>query len=650
MKAALKIPDQLDYHALGLRVGLEIHQQLNTPRKLFCSCPPKIVDENELKNSQRFVRMLRIGRSELGELDAAAAFEFQRGRVFEYLAPSSASCLVELDEEPPHPICEEAVVSALAIALALNAEPVDEVHVMRKIVVDGSNTTGFQRTAIVALGGIVRDPEGDVRIQTITVEEDAARKVSEHEGRVVYSLDRLGIPLIEISTAPDIRSPEHAKRVAEKIGLLMRLAGIAKRGIGTIRQDINLSIAGSPKIEIKGVQRLDLLPKVIANEARRLYGLLMIRDELRRRGVKEEELRVQVPIDITDVFKETQCKFIKRAVKRGERVYALKLPKFEGILGVELQPNRRFGTELADYVRQWTGLAGLIHSDELPAYGISNKEIEEIRKRLGIHQRDAFVLVVGPAEKALRALEVVKTRCIEALYGIPKETRAANEDGTTRYMRPQPGAARMYPETDIPPLRITEELIDKARKLAPPTPDEKISELMKRYGLSEDLARQIIHSEYLRLFEDAAKRLKNLEPSLIASLFTTIRGELRKDGIDIDSLSDDKILTVIEIADAYKLDKDSIKNLLEYVYKNPAASIDDIKHYVEKELKALNIDEIRRIIREKIEQYRSEVLKRGPRAFSFLMGKIMQELRGRVSGKVVAEILREELSKSLEGS
>jgi len=650
MKAALQVPEKLDYHALGLRVGLEIHQQLDTPRKLFCSCPPKTVTENELRQSERFIRTLRIGRSELGELDAAAAFEFQRGRVFEYIAPHEASCLVELDEEPPHPICEEAVVAALAIALALGANPVDEIHVMRKIVVDGSNTTGFQRTAIVALGGVVHDPEGDVRIQTITVEEDAARKIEEREGRVVYSLDRLGIPLIEISTAPDIRSPDHAKRVAEKIGLLMRLAKVAKRGIGTIRQDINLSIDGTPKIEIKGVQRLDLLPKVIANEARRLYGLLMIRDELRKRGVREEDLANQVPVDVTEIFRNTKCKFIARTIKQGERVYALKLPKFDGILGVELQPGRRFGTELADYVRQWTGLAGLIHSDELPAYGIDENEVTKVREALNAGPEDAFILVVGPSEKALRALEVVKRRCIDALHGVPKETRAANDDGTTRYMRPQPGAARMYPETDIPPLRVTRELLEKAQALAPPTPEKKLAELIEQYKLSEDLAKQMLHSEYLSLFEEAVKRFSNLEPSLIASIFTTIRGELKKDGMDLDMLSDEQILTVLEVSNEYKLDKDSIKELLAYVCKRGSATIRELREYIERVLRPMSEDELRKFIRSKIEEFSDEVKRRGPRAFSFLMGKIMQELRGRVSGKRVADILRDELSKFLEGS
>ena len=650
MKAALKIPKSLDFQRLGLKVGLEIHQQLETSRKLFCECPPITVSHEELAKAPRIRRELRVAKSELGEIDVAAAFEVQRGRVFEYIAPPSASCLVELDEEPPHEMSREALVIGLAIALALHAKPVDEVHVMRKIVVDGSNTTGFQRTAIIAMNGYVDTSFGKVGIQTVTLEEDAARKIEEHDNVVVYALDRLGIPLVEISTAPDIHSPEQAKEVAETIGILMRLTGKVKRGLGTIRQDINLSISGSPKIEIKGVQRLELLPKVIANEARRLYGLLMIRDELRRRNVKPNDVMSQKPVDVTDLLRDCGSRIVRSALQRGERVYALKLPKFDGILGIELQEGRRFGTELADYVKQWTGLKGLIHSDELPAYGITEDYVQAIRDRLEMGNLDAFVIVIGPTNKVLRALDIVKERAAYAVIGIPKETRAANDDGTTRYMRPQPGAARMYPETDIPPIVVTDELLNEARKLVPPPPTEELTKLVNTYGLSRDLAKQILLSGYLRVFEDLAKECRSFSPSMIASVFTSVAGELRKLGIELSEIPDAVIREVILVADSMNLGKDGLVALLMEVSKRGVKIPEKVRELVESlGIKPLDLESVRKEVEEVINNHMNEIMARGERAFSFVMGKVMSRLRGRVDGKLVAKIVMEELSKIFKG-
>ncbi|HIP56957.1 MAG TPA: Glu-tRNA(Gln) amidotransferase subunit GatE [Ignisphaera aggregans] len=648
MRSALRIPENLDYKALELRVGFEIHRQLDTKHKLFCNCPTKLVSERELAAAPRFRRYLRATRSELGEVDVAAAFEEQRKRVFEYIAPPSASCLVELDEEPPHELNREALAVAIAIAKAFHARLVDEIHVMRKIVIDGSNTTGFQRTAIVAVDGYIDDEEGPVRIQTIALEEDAARKIEERDGLVVYSLDRLGIPLIEISTAPDIRSPQQAKRVAEKIGLVLRLTGKVKRGIGTVRQDINLSIRGSPKVEIKGVQRLELIPKVIENEVRRLYGLLMIRDELQRRGVKADDVLKQEPIDVTEILKECPSKLLKNAVKRGARIYAIKLPKFSGLLGVELQPGRRFGTELADYAKQWAGVQGIIHSDELPNYGIDEPYISKLREVLCASDEDAFVLIADEPSKAKYALEIVRWRAAMAINGIPKETRAANDDGTTRYLRPQPGAARMYPETDVPPVRIDEKLLEEALRYVPPDPSEKIRELISKYGLSYDLAKQIITSDYMQLFETMVSKY-GIDPTLAASIFTTLAGELRKEGLDIDSIDDESFMILAEALSRYGLPKDAVLICLKELargrrFKDAETMIKELG------LTKASESEIRHVVREVIETYRSEISQRGERAFSFIMGKVMARLRGRADGRVVASIVKEMLNTILRST
>ena len=633
----------LDYKALGVKVGLEIHQQLDTTHKLFCECPAELTDDE----GDVFLRMLRPTRSELGDVDPAALFEWRRGRMYRYHAPPSHTCLVEADEEPPHPINREAVAIALGVAMALRSTIVDEIHVMRKTVIDGSNTSGFQRTAIVALGGAIEVGGKTVPIETIVVEEDAARKLGE-QGRIVdYKLDRLGIPLIEIATAPVIETPEEAKRVALAIGRLLRLTGKVKRGLGTIRQDLNVSIRGGAKTEIKGVQRLELIPKVVENEVLRQVRLLEIKDELRRRGLTEEALREVRPVDLTGLLRASKSRVIKRALKSGGKVLGVKLPLMHGILGREVMPGRRFGGEVADYARFWAGVAGIIHSDELPGYGITEEEIERIAEVLGVVRgRDAFVLVADSEEKARKAIDVVIWRVKMALEGVPEETRAALEDGTTRYMRPRPGSARMYPETDIPPQPVTQDLLEEAKRYVPKPPDAVVKELVERYGLSKDLAEAVVDDERFRVIVEALERFKgSLEPSYVAGFFiVTLRG-LRGEGLDTDSIPDEKLVEVLEAVAKGEVAREAAESIAGYLAKNPEASVDEAIEALG--LRKMGREEVEKVLEEIVAQLRDEILKRGERAMGLVMGRAMAKLRGRADGRLVAEVAREKIREVL---
>ena len=378
---------EIDYAKIGLKVGLEIHQQLNTREKLFCSCPPALFKEEP---EITFLRRLRPTQSELGQVDPAAFFEFQKGVKILYEANRATSCLVEMDEEPPHPLNMEAVEAVLTAALMMNMQPIDEVHVMRKTVIDGSNTTGFQRTCIIAMDGWIKVGEKTVPIQAVSLEEDAARKTGEEDGGKImrYRIDRLGIPLIEVATAPVIYSPAEAQEVALAIGRILRDTGKAMRGLGTIRQDLNVSLPDGALMEIKGVQELELISKVVEYEVQRQLELIRIKEELSRRGAKKEDLQAQF-IDVTAVFKQTQCKVIRKALDKGYSVLAVKLPRFGGILKRELMPNVRFGTELADRARFWGRVGGIFHTDEMPAYGVTAEEVAALRKAAGAGEEDA---------------------------------------------------------------------------------------------------------------------------------------------------------------------------------------------------------------------------------------------------------------------
>ncbi len=628
----------MNYEELGLKVGLEIHQQLDTERKLFCHCKPDLVEEDE---EDVFQRRLRPVRSELGEVDIAALFEWKKGRTYIYHAPRSRSCLVEADEEPPHEADEESIIIALAMAKAFNSKIVDEVHVMRKMVIDGSNTSGFQRTMLVALGGSVTVDGKEIGIETICVEEDAARKLKEEGKFVHFKLDRLGIPLIEIATAPDIRSPQEAKRVALRIGQMLRLTRKVKRGIGTIRQDLNVSIEGGAKTEIKGVQKLEIIDKVVEYEVMRQLKLLEIRDELRNRGVTKEEILSQPMTDVTDILEDSKSKIVKKALKSGAGAFAVKLPKFKGLLGKEVQPGRRFGTELADYARFWAGVGGIIHSDELPKYGITEEEVEEIMERLGCEEQDAFVLVLAPGPEAREALKAVKERAAMALDGVPEETRAANPDGTTRFLRPRPGAARMYPETDVPPITITEEMLKRAETIKPKNPVELIKELMTVYKLPKDMAEKMISSVRFDLAYRLVKKYHGkLHSTVVVRTVVDTLKELEREGVEVEKIKDEHIEEVLDKVAEGKIAKEAIPEVLKKVAEGST---------VENAIKELGLDkkiDVEKVVREVVEKYKDEIEKRGPqRSFGFVMGKVMAELRGKVDGKVVAQTVRKILEE-----
>ena len=633
---------RINYKELGLKCGLEIHQMLNTRTKLFCNCPTVVRHDNP---DLEFVRRLRPTRSEMGEMDPAALFEFKKGVKYRYQAYEDSICLVEMDEEPPHDLNREAVRIALTIALMLGSTLVDEIQVMRKIVIDGSNTTGFQRTALIAIGGKIKVGDKYIPIQTICVEEDASRKISELRDRreIVYRLDRMGIPLIEIATAPVIETPEEAEKVAYRIGQLLRVTGKVKRGLGTIRQDLNISIKNGARIEIKGVQELGLIGKIVEYEALRQANLLKIRDELKSRGVKPEDIKEEL-IDISDIFSNTKSKIAKKALERGGVALAIKLPGFRGLIGKEIQPGRRLGTEFADRARYWAEVGGIFHSDELPAYGISLEEVKLIEERLSCNKLDGYVIVFEKKEKAVRALRAVIERAKEAIIGVPEETRGANSDGTTKFLRPMPGKARMYPETDIRPLTVTRELIEEARKSIPELPEEKYRKFKTKYKLSDEMAKRMVESYYLDLFEKVVEEL-NVPATLVASTLENTLVSLRREGYPVERLDDEQIYGVFRLIAKGEISKEALPEILAYLSKNPDIKPEDVIKRLG--LSRLSLEEIRKIVDEVIRSNINEIRSRGNRALSMVMGRVMEKVRGRADGKLVSEIVKERLKNVL---
>ena len=632
---------KIDYHKIGLKAGLEIHQQLDTRTKLFCKCPTRLRDKKE--STLSFKRYLRASKSEMGEVDKAALEEEKYSRMFIYKGYDS-TCLVENDEQPPGELNREAIDISLEVALLLNMNPVDEIHTMRKIVIDGSNTCGFQRTALIAMGGWIETEEGGVGVDSLSLEEDAAQKIeTEGEGdayAVVYSLDRLGIPLVEIGTAPDIRTVEQARKVAEHLGMILRSTGKVKRGLGTIRQDINISIEGGARVELKGVQNLRLIGKIVENEVIRQTKLIELREELKRRGAEVER---QI-VDVSPVFERTASNVIKEA---GRNVSGVCLRGFSGILGTELQPERRFGSELADFANKYG--VGLMHTDELPAYGITAEEVEQMKRTFDATEADCVVIVAAERERAEKALKAVLSRAEEAMRGVPKETRRALPNGSSAYMRPLPGASRMYPETDVPPVEIDEQRLKQIKSKLPETFEHRKERYMGKFGLNDELADKISRNSNFGLFERIMDSYENLPATLVVRTLTDTLAELMQEGegIEVEKLEDRHFMELFKLLSANAFGKEAVPDILKFLARNPVMSVDKA---VEEIGLRVNMEEVERVIDNIVNAKKGFIREKGARAVGPLMGIVMKDLRGKVDGKVINKILEEKVKEVLEGS
>ena len=634
------LDDLAYYQGLGFKAGVEIHQQLDT-YKLFCSCRSELLDDIEAS----ILRRLSPTQSEMGELDAAALAEASRSLVFNYEANGSA-CLMEIDEEPPHPVNSEALEIGLLVAHLLHARPVDEVHYMRKIVIDGSNTTGFQRTALFARDGYLEVADHRVGVYGLWLEEDAARRIEEgvtrgKERQATFRLDRLGIPLIELATAPDVRTPAEMRIVAESLGTLLRATKRVKRGLGTIRQDLNVSIDGGVRTETKGVQDLRAIPDYVAEEVERQRGLIAVREDLRTRSIGEGDVPSE-PTDITQVLEATESKVLASAIKGGGIVLAIRLPGFAGLLkGPDVDGvRRRLGTELAGYAISM-GLKGIFHSDELPAYGVTADEVDAVSAALGCREGDAFVLAAGPETMTHAAMEAVSSRARAALGDMRPEVRGARPDGTTRYMRPLPGSARMYPETDVPPVRITPELVAAVAEMPVEMPKQWIERISREMGLAPAQAEQLMNRGEDERFEALAK---DHDPKLAGMVLLSVLPEVENEGVSTEAVTDLALEDLLSGVGDGLYSKEAMPQVLGRMLEHEK----DARSAAEGlGLGGMSLDDVASRVEAIVREREAFVRERGRDAMGPLMGEVMKEFKGQVDGKELSRLLGEAIDRVL---
>ncbi|MEW5795238.1 MAG: Glu-tRNA(Gln) amidotransferase subunit GatE [Candidatus Zixiibacteriota bacterium] len=512
------------YFRLGFKSGLEIHQQLLTQKKLFCHCPAGLYQHGEY--DAEVIRHMRPTLSEMGEYDGTALMEKKTRKTIIYRIKDETACTYDIDDTPPFQIDRDALEIALEIALMLKCNMVGELHIARKQYLDGSIPTGFQRTGIVGIEGEIPLAHKKVRIIQISIEEDSCREVSDVGHLRVYTTDRLGMPLIETVTYPDMLTPDEVAEAAQYLRLLVRTSGKVRTGIGAAREDVNVSIAGGTRVEIKGVQHIRWIPDLVHVEAFRQKALLRIRDILQERCSDHSGWRVK-SVKLDSTLLHALPPLLAETLNTDYRCVAVNLPAFRDILSHFTQPGKCFASELSDRLKVIACLErpNLIHSEGDAWF--DNGTAAELRRLLGADDNDAQLVYWGPADDMATALETVEERCRLAFAGVPNETRKSFSDGTTIFERVLPGPDRMYPDTDSAPIAIANDHIERIRaRLIDVLPDWL--HRLRMWGVPSDTHRYLIRREIVPVVEQIAGKTGWPEKFIAVLFGHTLKGLERK--------------------------------------------------------------------------------------------------------------------------
>ncbi|MFX0043056.1 MAG: Glu-tRNA(Gln) amidotransferase subunit GatE [Candidatus Hodarchaeota archaeon] len=634
---------EFNYEKLGLICGLEIHQQLDTETKLFCRCPTELQGTREPDFT--LTREMRPVLGEMGTYDKAMLTEYEKGMGIIYEGYDDVICTYELDETPPFICNEEAKRIALQLALLLNANIIEEMHVCRKNYLDGSVPCGFQRTMILGTDGYISLENGKkIRIDILSLEEEAARKIKTENKRNYFRLDRLGIPMVEVTTKPDINNPYECRECAERIGLLLWSTNV-KKVLGSIRQDVNISIKEGTRIEIKGVQKLGWIPLLINHEISRQIKLLEIKEELANRKLTEKDVSETV-VDLSKSITDSKSNFIMKGIKTGKKLFGINFKGFKGIFGKELMEDYRFGTEVSSKVKSISGLKGLIHSDEdLKNYKLSANDIKNFKEKLQTKENDCFVIILGTKQEIDKAMEVIINRVKHAFKGVPPETRRALENGNTEFLRELHGGARLYPDTDSPAIINTEKEIDEIRKNLPQYPWESIKEYSKKYKVEDRMIKDLIFNGKLSLFNELIEIFPD-NPSIILTTLLETTTALRRDGKEVENITDIDYKVIFRDLKNKQIGKEAIEDIMNLKADFPNLTIEQIKEKLS--IERISINDLKKVVEDIVNKNIGLIKEREMRAIGPLMGEVMKKVRGKIDGAIVSKELKNSITNILK--
>ena len=562
---------QADYDRIGFMSGLEVHQQLATKEKLFCRCPAGIFQKPDQYDAE-LLRHMRPTLSEMGEYDGTALMEFKTRKNIIYRIAHRTACTYEVDDTPPFPINPEALQYALEIALASKLKIVGEVHITRKQYLDGSIPTGFQRTAILGIDGEIQLRNKKVRLIQLSVEEDACREVSDIGHTRVYRTDRLGMPLIETVTYPEMVNPDEVEEACNYIRFLNRSTGRVRTGIGAGREDVNVSCTGGTRIEVKGVAHTKWIPEVTHVECFRQWALLAIREKLKARISKDNWKMSYTELDP----KQFHFYFdpITDAIKGGAKVYAVNLPQFAGLLSHFTQPGHPFYCDFADRLKVIACLErpNMATSEDLEDV-VSRSVFEKAAKALNAGDNDAQIIFWAPEDDVKTALEVIEERALMAFDGVPQETRKALPDGTTIFERVLPGADRMYPDTDSAPIPLTNDYIENLRKNIPDAVSDRYAQMIA-WGMPEDCFKYIFTHNFFPLIKKITTEL-GVCPKYLGTFFghrlKHLHGQYGRIPFYID-----RIYEMFDDLSTEGLDYAIAPDLLKLLFEHPSEDMRDL--------------------------------------------------------------------------
>lgn len=632
---------QKTYDDLGFMSGLEVHQQLYTKEKLFCHCPAGIFQKKNDFDAE-IIRHMRPTLSELGEYDGTALMEFKTKKEIVYRIKKETACTYDVDDTPPFKVNNEAVEIAIEIAILSKLNIVGEIHITRKQYLDGSIPTGFQRTAIIGVEGEIPLKNKKVRLIQLSLEEDSCREVSDIGHTRIYRTDRLGMPLIETVTYPDMKNPDEVMEAANYIRFLNRSTGKVRTGIGAGREDVNVSCKGGTRVEIKGVAHNKWIPELTHNEVFRQWALLIIREKLKKKVkvVKDWKLN-HIQINYLEFkFKFAQ---LKDAFDNKQKIVAVNLPGFNGILSHFTQPGKNFSDELSERLKVIACLErpNLTHSEVLKQV-VSDEDFAKIKTLLKADENDAQLIIWGSADDIPTAIETIDERCKMAFMGVPNETRKSFADGTTIFERVLPGADRMYPDTDSAPIPLTDASIKKIGKRIPTEVIERYNQL-KSWNVPEDTYTYIFSKNFFPIIEKIVKDL-GVNPRFVGTFFGHTLKFVEGHYTPASSFNYEKIYDLFKFLKDNKIKYSIIKLMMPHVYQHPKMDFDSILSTIKfKKVKAESIITHIPFFKEKFD---SISRKKDPKSSTnWIMGELRKTALGNIELCELCEIITKETVK-----